>query len=340
MNDGRAIRVVVVEDSETQLAHLVRVLERHGMEVAGQAATTRSGVDTTRRSAPDVVLMDLDLPGAGGQAAIEQIMAEHPVPILVLSSTFDSRSAAPVVAALAAGAVEARPKPKVWTSTHEDDLARLVRMVSGVQVVRRRAPIRPPDGAPDLSLGAAGATVIGAVASTGGPGALAAMLEALGPGAPPVLVVQHIHEGFVAAFTEWLARKSQLEVTLAEDGEALRSGHVYVAPAGLHLLLGPRRRLQLADKPALLHRPSGDLLLGSLAEHAGARAIGVVLTGMGADGARGLLAIREAGGTTLVQDEQSSVVFGMPRAAKAAGAAEHVLSPDRIGSAISKAARA
>lgn len=339
MTEQRPVRAVIVEDSATQMAHLVRVLERGGIHVASQAASTGAGVEATRRARPDVVVMDLDLPGAGGQAAIEQIMAEQPVPILVLSSTFDTRSAAPAVAALAAGAVEAHPKPKTWTQADEEALVRLVRLVAGVRVVRRKQRRPPQAAAPRIERVAAGRQIVGVVASTGGPGALASMLERLDGGAPPVLVVQHIHEGFVLAFAEWLGRKAGLEVVLAEDGQDLARGRVYVAPAGRHMLLGPERRIALANEPASLHRPSGDVLLRSIASHAGSRSIGVVLTGMGSDGAEGLRAIREAGGMTLAQDEATSVVFGMPRAAEACGAVEHVLSPEAIGTAIAAAVR-
>ena len=332
-------RAVLVEDSPTQLAHLARVLGRGGVDVVAEATTAPEAVAAVERHSPDVAVMDLDIPGGGGQLAIEQIMAAHPVPILVLSATFDERTAAPAVAALAAGAVEAVPKPREWTESAEAELARRVRLVSGVHVIRRRRREDPPPAVPAPGPEDARGPVVGIVASTGGPNALAALLTALRPAPPPVLVVQHIHASFVEAFSDWLGRTVGLSTRLAEDGLPLSGGCVLVAPAGRHLVLDADRRVRLRERPDTLHRPSGDLMLASLAEHAGRSAVGVVLTGMGSDGARGLLAVREAGGSTYAQDEASSTVFGMPRAAQLAGAADRLLTPEQIGARIARAAR-
>ncbi len=160
------------------------------------------------------------------------------------------------------------------------------------------------------------------------------MLRGLGGLSAPVLVVQHLHPTFTGRFQEWMARESALPVEMAADGVTLRPGAVYLAPNGFHLRLAPSRRIRLSSEPDSLHRPSADILFASLAEEAAAAGVGVLLTGMGADGAAGLLAMLRSGGRTIVQDEASSAVYGMAKAAQSMGAAEQVLHLDRIPEAI------
>jgi two-component system chemotaxis response regulator CheB len=183
------------------------------------------------------------------------------------------------------------------------------------------------------------ACVVAMAASTGGPSALAIVLAGLGGTQAPVLVVQHLHVDFTAGLIEWMARESALPVELAEHGRVARGGRVYVAPGGVHLRLGSGLRLELDPAPVTIHRPSADELLCSVAKHAGAAAIGVVLTGMGDDGARGLLAIHRAGGQTFAQDEASSAVFGMPAAAQRLGAVSEMLPPAELAAAIARASK-
>jgi two-component system chemotaxis response regulator CheB len=244
-----------------------------------------------------------------------------------------------VIRALQAGAVEAMPKPERWTEEHGPELRRQVRRVSGVPVIRRRRPgARQRMPASLRSVGAREA-VIAIAASTGGPVALAALLREIGEVGAPILVVQHIHTSFAPGFAAWLAGASGLNVSLAAAGEHAQPCHVYVAPGDMHLRLAADRRLELSGEPPTLHRPSADVLFESVARHAGARSIGVVLTGMGEDGANGLLAIRRAGGVALAQDEATSAVYGMPRAATELGAAELVLPLPEIASAVQAALR-
>jgi two-component system chemotaxis response regulator CheB len=330
-----AVRLVLVEDSATQRAALARVLEAEGdIAVVGEAADADAAVREVARLRPQVVTMDLDLPGGGGQGAIARIMAETPTPILVLSGVIDTAGAAPAVAALAAGAVDALPKPPAWTDEAARGLRRQVRTVASVPVVGRRRR------APAPARRAAGAVpVVGIAASTGGPAALMTLLRALPLLPAPVLVVQHIHPSFVAGFATWLDDAIALRVSLASDGETAEPGRVYVAPGETHLRVGARRRLELSPEPRRVHRPSADELLHSIAREAGAAGVGAVLTGMGDDGAAGLLALRQAGGRTFAQDAETSTVFGMPRAAERLGAAQRLLPPERLATAIAGAVR-
>jgi two-component system, chemotaxis family, protein-glutamate methylesterase/glutaminase len=331
----RRLRAIVVEDSLTQRVHLARLLEAEGdIAVVAEAKDVGEAVAKVARHRPDVVTMDLDLPGGGGQAAIERIMAESPVPILVLSGIIEGAAAVPAIRALAAGAVDAVPKPTTWTDAAARDLRRQLRTVSSVPVVSRRAGVRRRRAA--VVPGSPG-PVVAIAASTGGPAALTAVLAGMPALSAPVLIVQHIHPSFVDGFVAWLDEAGPMPVRLARSGALAEPGVVHVAPGDVHLRLESRGRLRLDPEPPGLHRPSADELLRSVAEWAGAGAVGVVLTGMGDDGAQGLLAIREAGGRTFAQSRESCTVFGMPRAAERLGAVEEMLPPDRIGEAIAHA---
>jgi two-component system chemotaxis response regulator CheB len=335
----KPIRAVVVEDSTATRALVVRILQADGdIVVVGQAASSADAIERTIELRPDVVTLDLYLPDGGGRHVIEQIMARAPTPILVLSHSIDDRRSASVVEALVAGALDALPKPVHWTVELESQLRRSVRVLQKVHVIRRRAasPGRCQDGQ-DRADKPHARRIVAMAASTGGPSALATVLSGLAGTAAPVLVVQHLHPDFTAGLIDWMARVSALPVELAEHGRVPRPGRVYVAPGGLHLRLGADSRLALDPDPVTVHRPSADELFRSVADHAGKGGIGVLLTGMGDDGAKGLLAIRKAGGTTFAQDEESSAVFGMPGAARRLGAVDDLLPPDALARAITAA---
>jgi len=327
------LRAVLVEDSLVQRAHLARVLALEGdIVVVAQAADADAALAAVLEHDPDVVTMDLQLPGGSGQSAIERIMAVRPVPILVLSGIIDGADALPAVEALAAGAIDALPKPLRWTADDERDLRETVRALARVQIPGRAQAQTSPRPRPARA--GSGDPIIGIAASTGGPAALTALLHGLERAAAPILVVQQIHAAFIAGFVTWLAGVSSLSVKLAAEGDRPEPGNIYVAPGDAHLTLGADGLLHLPTEPAGAHRPSADVLFRSLAESAGASATGVVLTGMGNDGASGLLALREAGGRTYAQDEASSTVFEMPQAAHAAGGVEMLLPPDRLASVV------
>lgn len=333
---ARQIRALLVEDSATQARALVRMLEAdRDIRVVETATRASEAVAKVAAHKPDVITMDLDIPG-GGQSAIEQIMSQTPAPILVLSARFDAGTAPPAVAALAAGAVDALPKPAKWTDADGAELRRQVRRVAGVPVVGRRPATRTASAVRRGRL-RGDPPVVAVAASTGGPAALVTLLAALDGLPAPILVVQHIHPTFAAGFATWLKEASGREATLATEGTTARGGCVHVAPPEQHMVLRPSRKLGLVDEPRSLHRPSADVLFESLASEAGPAGIGVVLTGMGNDGARGLLALRNAGGTTFAQDASTSAVYGMPRAALELGGAGEILPIEELAQAVRKA---
>lgn len=335
------IRAVVVEDSTATRALIIRILEADGdIVVVGQAASSDDAIQRTIELMPDIVTLDLYLPDGGGRHAVEQIMARVPTPILVLSHTVDDRQSPTVIEALVAGALDALPKPERWTAELEAQLRRSARLLCKVHVIRhpRGRLAKASDDSPPGGGGAA-RHVIAMAASTGGPSALAIVLAGLGGTQAPVLVVQHLHVDFTAGLIDWMSRVSALPVEVAEHRSAVRPGRVYVAPGGVHLRLDAGFRLELDPNPPALHRPSADELFVSVAEHAGAAAIGVLLTGMGDDGAKGLLSIRRHGGRTFAQDKESCAVFGMPAAAQRLGAVDDMLPPAELAVAITRASQ-
>lgn len=341
------IRVLVVEDSLTVRKHLVEVLRSHpDFEVVGEAEDGKGAIECCQRLRPDVVTLDMMLPGLSGLAATETIMAYCPTPIVIVSASTNRGELFKTYDALAAGAVEVIEKPRAddYDVAWQGQFLALVRQVARVKVIthprarlralRRAAPATVPMA--DEAKGAYRCVAIGV--STGGPQALAELLGALPAGFPlPLLVVMHIAKAFGSAFTEWLAGQLPLPVSLAEHDVPLpepgRPG-VFLAPPDYHLFVeGGRLRLNRGPE---VHscRPSVDVLFESVAQTLGPGAVGVLMTGMGRDGARGLLAIRNRGGMTIAQDEATSVVFGMPREAILLGAATHVLPLPAIAPAL------
>ena len=346
-------RVVVVEDSLVQRAKLVAVLEAdNDIRVIGEATTAVEAIALVASLRPDVVTLDLNIPDGGGQYALEQIMANTPTPILVLSSTVSDESSAPAVEALVGGALLAVPKPAQWSAEFESDLRRSVRTIRNVPVIRHprgrlgRLPMRPSRSSPSSRavptssrVNRAESCVVAIAASTGGPPALATILEGLATLKAPVLIVQHIHPDFSKGLVDWMARVSPLEVVLAVHGQALRAGCVYIAPGGTHLRISREWKIELVDAPATVHRPSADQLFESVALHARERGVGVILTGMGDDGAAGLGAMHRNGALTIAQDQATSAVFGMPQAAQRLGIVDQQLPLSGIAAAILRAAQ-
>jgi len=346
-------RVVVVEDSLVQRAKLVAVLEADAdIKVIGEATTALEAIALVASLRPDVVTLDLNIPDGGGQYALERIMASTPTPILVLSSTVSDESSAPAVEALVGGALLAVPKPLQWTAEFESELRRSIRTIRSVPVIRhmrgrlRDLPARPTrrmsptalQPPPSGRANKAESCVVAIAASTGGPPALAAVLEGLANLRAPVLIVQHIHPDFVKGLVDWMDRVSPLEVLMAVHGRVLRDGCVHIAPGGTHLRLGRDWRIELVDEPASVHRPSADQLFESVALNARAKGIGVLLTGMGDDGAAGLAAMHRVGSLTIAQDQATSAVFGMPQAAQRLGAVDQQLPLHGIAAAILRGA--
>lgn len=336
------IRVLIVEDSAVQREFLAFVLEESGhFEIVGTAADGEEGVEAVGRLHPDIVLMDCHMPKLDGIGATRIIMEKWPTPIVIASASIVPGEVTLTFDAVKNGALAVVNKPPAFGSPTYDrvagELVRTLRLMSEVQVVRRWAArsgkaITSARAGVAAAAGSADVRVIAIAGSTGAPGVIAEILTGLAaPGTPPVLIVQHITDGFVEGFAGWLNVRTGMTVTVAQDGQHAQPGCAYIAPDGLQMGIAANGRIVLtADADDDGFRPSGTFLLRSVARAFGAGAIGVVLTGMGRDGSAGLLDLRRAGGVTIAQDEQSSVVFGMPREAIRLGAAEHVLSPAEI----------
>lgn len=334
------IRVLVVEDSPTVRNHLVEVLgEDPGISVVGQSGDGQEAIELCRTLRPDAMTLDMVLGSGSGLTVTEEVMAWCPTPILIVSSSTNRGDLFRTFDALAAGAVDVLDKVADADPGWEARLRAAVRRVSRIKVIthpraRLRAQARPVAGAspPD------GPRVVAIGASTGGPGALAQLLGALPGTYPiPILLVIHIGPPFGESFASWLGGQTDLPVSLAVDGERLpevgRPG-VFVAPADRHLhLAGGRLHVTLGPERHSC-RPSVDVLFESVASELGPRVAACLLTGMGRDGASGLLAIKNAGGLTFAQDEATSVVFGMPREAIRLGAAGAVLPLERFASTL------
>ncbi len=345
------VRVLVVEDSLTVRRRLCEVLGADpDIDVVGEADNGKSAIELCREIRPDIVTLDMMLPVMSGLAATEYIMAYCPTPILIVSASTNRGELFRTYDALAAGAVDALDKP-LGDDRDEDWERRIVatvKLVSRIKVITHpRARLRAFNhpAAPARPAGAPAprreCRVVGIGASTGGPAAIVDVLRALPAAFPlPVLFVLHIGEPFGGAFAEWLDGQTPHRVSYARDGEAVAgaAGRVVMAPPDRHLVVSGGK-LRLTSSPARHScRPSVDALFESIAREYGAAGAGCLLTGMGRDGAAGLLEIKESGGLTLAQDEATSVVFGMPREAVLLGAACRVLPLGEIGEALASLA--
>jgi two-component system chemotaxis response regulator CheB len=329
-------RVLVCDDSRVYATALTRVLSYGGeITVAAVCATASAAIAALPSIRPDLVIMDLELPGMDGQTAVEEIMSSQPLPILVLSARV-SASSGRAAAALAAGALDAIAKDDLDLRDPAGAVGaafrQRVKVLSRARVIRHLRPeLRAGPGAHYL---ARRASVIGVCASTGGPQVLAYLLGALPAGYPiPLLVVQHIGAGFGAGFAEWLDQTVPLRVAIASSGAQAGPG-AWIAPEGAHLKLTAAGQLYLDRRGVAGHHcPSGDALLESVAAVAGRAGVAVVLSGMGTDGAAGAAAVRARGGLAIAQDKESSAVYGMPKAAIDLGV-EVVLSPNEIAASL------
>ncbi len=345
--------MLVVEDSLTIRKSLCDFLAADPqLEIVGEADDGKRAIELCQERRPDVVTMDIMLPVMSGLAATEYIMAHCPTPILVVSSSFNRGELFKTYDALAAGAVDVLEKPRgdEPDGSWEKRFVAAVRLVSRIRVVthpRARLTVRRPfQNALEPAASEHGELqrykVIAIGASTGGPGAIVEILRAISSDCIlPVLLVLHINEPFGAAFADWLDVQTSRRVGYARDGETIASvaGRVVMAPPGRHLVVREGRlRLTLGPERHSC-RPSVDILFESLAREYGPEATACLLTGMGRDGAAGLLEIRKAGGFTIAQDEATSVVYGMPREAVLLGAADRVLPLSEIGPALASLAR-
>lgn len=321
----RKTRVLIVDDSELMRALLVEIIDATmDFRVVAQAATGYEAIRLIHETNPDVVTLDLEMPDLGGLEALGYIMSEAPRPVVVVSSHVTEK-AGPALQALEYGAVEIVAKPAGDTRADVDilgdrlmDALRAARNARMTNLSMQRPSIRRELAPPSRVSNATARAAIGIAASTGGPRALTEIVPRLPVGLPSAfLIVQHMPPGFTRPFAERLATLSEVPVTEAREGQVIRAGCVYIAPAGIHMALrrvGDEIVTALDDGESVWGvKPAADVLFKSIAEHYGPASGGIVLTGMGRDGAEGLRAIREVGGWTAVQDSASSVVYGMPR---------------------------
>ncbi|HWQ70007.1 MAG TPA: chemotaxis response regulator protein-glutamate methylesterase [Patescibacteria group bacterium] len=335
------IRVLIVDDSALMRKMLTVLLGRDSqIEVIGAAADPFFARDKIKALNPDVLTLDVEMPRMDGLTFLEKLMRAHPMPVVMVSSLTES-GCETTLRALELGAVDFITKPKVDLREHMDEIAEeiiaKVRAASLARVVprERREPHAVSAGAAARSPvpGAMIRTtdrVIAVGASTGGTEALKDFLTMLPANAPGIVIVQHMPEKFTKSFAERCDQLCTVRVKEAADGDRVLPGHALIAPGNYHMALrrnGAQYFVNVYSGPPVnRHRPSVDVLFESAAECAGRNAVGVIMTGMGADGAQGLLRMKQAGARTIAQDEASCVVFGMPKEAIALGAADHVLS--------------
>lgn len=343
-----SVRVLIVDDSASVREVLTRILsEDPGIEVMATASDPFVAARHLKEEIPDVIILDIEMPRMDGMTFLRKIMAQRPIPVIICS-TLTEQGSDLMFEAFEAGAVDIVSKPRVDTRKAlleaSTKLRDAVKSAAGAKVRPRNArratteakltadAIIPPPVLSRVRPQTERIVCIGV--STGGTESLREILEVLPSDTPGILIVQHMPQGFTAAFAKRLDRLCEIKVKEAEDGEPVLAGHAYIAPGGRHMLLqriGIRYHIAIKDGPPVSrHRPSVDVLFRSAAQHAGRNALGIIMTGMGDDGAKGLLEMRKLGAATCAQDEDSCVVFGMPREAIACGAARKIIPLSKI----------
>ncbi len=340
------IKLLIVDDSALVRKLLTEILGKaYGIEVVGTAADPYAARERIKQLNPDVITLDVEMPRMDGITFLENLMRLRPMPVVMVSS-LTQQGAEVTLRALELGAIDFVAKPKIDVAgslqNYAEELIAKVKMAASARVNARAVtralqtqvdPRRTADAVLPATSGRrvlkTTDRIIAIGASTGGTEAIREVLEALPPDAPAIVISQHIPAAFSRPFAERMNRCSPMAVCEAQDGQYILPGHVYIAPGDKHLLVerdGARYRCRLSDGPHVnRHRPSVDVMFRSVAQNVGLNATGVLLTGMGDDGARGLKEMLEAGASTIAQDEASSVVWGMPGAAVKLGSAQHVL---------------
>ena len=341
------VRVLVVDDSALVRRILCDALSKHDdIEVVGTATDPYVARERIFQLQPDVMTLDIEMPRMDGLTFLSKLMKHYPLPVVVVSSLTPTNSET-AWRALALGAVEviAKPGSSLAAADIVEELARAVRAASQARVETHARTVQAPPVARRPAIATIDAThkVIVLGASTGGPPALERVLSSFPADAPGTVIVQHMPEGFTASFAHRLDSLCAMRVQEAKDGDFVTPGLALIAPGGKHLMLqanGARWVARVKDGPRVHHqRPAVDVLFESVARSVGRNAVGAILTGMGRDGAKGMLAMREAGAYTVAQDEATSVVYGMPREAAKQNAAVDVLPLDEIADALLSAAR-
>jgi len=345
MKDSQ-ITVLIVEDSPVVREFLNHVLTKAGIKVIGVVSDGEEAVRFVQRTRPDVITMDIYMPMLNGIDATRRIMETNPVPIVIVSGNWDPREIEMTFRAMEAGAVALVRRPQgIGHPDHEATAAELVqnvRLMSEVKVVRRwprnrmqrTEAVNTPRSTPVSFADSVRVVAIGA--STGGPPVLQTILQQIAPSFPaPVLIVQHMAAGFLPGMVEWLNNTSGIPIKIAARGETALAGHAYVAPDGYHMGVDQSGMILLAQVlPENGARPSVSYLFRSAAASFGRNAVGILLTGMGRDGAAELKVLKDKGAVTIAQNKESSVIYGMPAVAAELDAALYVLSPEQIASAL------
>jgi two-component system chemotaxis response regulator CheB len=350
----KKIRVLIVDDSASVRQTLKEVLESDPcIEVIATASDPYVAAERIAREVPDVITLDIEMPHMDGLTFLDRLMEQCPLPV-VICSTLTERNSQTALVALERGAVEIITKPKLGTKQFIEEsrihICDVVKSAAQVRVQARPLRVAAVPVVPKLTADAMLAKpsphamiettekIVAVGASTGGTEALRVFLEALPPDAPGIVIVQHMPERFTASFADRLNSLCRVTVKEAADGDSVIRGHVLIAPGNKHLLVrrsGARYYVQVKDGPLVSrHRPSVDVLFRSTARYAGANALGLIMTGMGDDGAKGLLEMKEAGAITIAQDQVSCVVFGMPAEAIKLGAVDHIVPLERIAATV------
>jgi two-component system chemotaxis response regulator CheB len=334
------IRVLIVDDSAVVRKVFSNELSRErGIKVIGTAPDPYVARDKIVKLEPDVVTLDIEMPRMDGITFLKKLMKYYPLPVIIVSS-LTPKGGKMALEALASGALEVISKPSAAYSVGDMSvqLADKIRAVARVNVKERMNSVHGSDPVKPVTLSraliASTNKIIAIGASTGGTEAIKTVLTAMPPNSPGIVIVQHMPANFTTSFAERLDSLSQITVKEANDGDSVVNGQALLAPGNFHMLLkrsGARYYVQVKKGPLVHHqRPAADVLFRSVANYAGANAVGIILTGMGSDGAAGLLEMKEAGARTVAQDEKSCVVFGMPKEAIKLGAAEKVVSLGNI----------
>lgn len=339
------VRVLIIDDSAVVRQTLAEILSSdRQIEVMDPAADPLIAVERISRELPDVITLDVEMPRMDGITFLQKLMSQHPIPV-VMCSSLTLKGSETALKALECGAVDIIEKPRLGAKKFLEE-ARIricdsVKAASLVRVKRIVSPIVQPKltadsviAKPRKAMLKTTETVVAVGASTGGTEALKVFLEAMPPDAPGIVIVQHMPENFTAAFAKRLDRLCQISVKEASDNDTVIRGRALIAPGNRHMLLkrsGARYYVEIKDGPLVCrHRPSVDVLFRSTAQYAGKNAIGVIMTGMGDDGARGMLEMKESGAYNIAQDEATSVVFGMPNEAIKRGGPDKVVPLDKI----------
>lgn len=341
------IRVIVVDDSPICRTQLRSVLElNNDIVVVGEGASGKTALKLVEQHRPHLLILDLQMPEMNGLETISHVMARDPLPILVVTSEPVGSESEFMFESIRRGALALAEKPGGTDERAQDELRQAVRRLSSLPVVRhvagklgaRPSVVLPPSILPPAPTSSRTPLVVGVGSSAGGPVALATFIAQFPPGTlPAFLIVQHLPHTFTSAFVEFLSVRSALPIVPISQSEEIRSGHVYLSARDAHIRLESSSRVGLdLAHPRNGHRPSADVLIESLAEHGASRACGVILSGMGDDGSRGLLALRKRGGLCLAQDKESSAVWGMPKVALENGAAEQALPPIALATVVQK----